>query len=105
MLNFSQKVFTVVKKIPKGKVVSYGQIASMVGSPKTARQVGWTLRTLDITNMSIPWWRVVNQKGFLSIKGNFTATKNLQKSLLEKEGVKVSEGYILNMKKYNWKNK
>ncbi len=105
MQSFTEKVFMCVKKVPKGKVVSYGQVAAMVGKPQSARAVGWALRTLDPSNMSVPWWRVVNQKGFLSIKGNFTATKNLQKSLLEKEEVKVSKGYILNMKKHNWKNK
>lgn len=103
MQSFSEKVFKLVKKIPKGKVVSYGQVASLVGKPKGARAVGWALRTLDITNMSVPWWRVVNQKGFLSIKGNFTATKNLQKSLLEKEGVRVTKEYKLDMQKYCWK--
>ena len=103
MQSFSEKVFVCVKKVPRGKVVSYGQVASMVGKPRAARQVGWALRTLDIADISIPWWRVVNQKGFLSIKGNFVATKNLQKSLLEKEGVKVIEGFVLDMDKYKWK--
>ena len=70
MQSFSEKVFVCVKKVPRGKVVSYGQVASMVGKPRAARQVGWALRTLDIADISIPWWRVVNQKGFLSIKGN-----------------------------------
>jgi methylated-DNA-protein-cysteine methyltransferase-like protein len=102
MLDFSQKVFTIVKNIPKGKVVSYGQVASMVGSPRSARAVGWALKTLDITNMAVPWWRVVNQKGYLSIKSNFTATKNLQKSLLETEGIKFSREYVLDIEKYRW---
>ena len=52
----------------------------------------------------VPWWRVLNNKGIVSIKGNWTATKELQRSLLIKEGVKVGEDYTLDIEKYRWKN-
>ena len=99
MKSFKDKVFLAVKTIPKGKVMSYGAVAAVIGSPRSARQVGWSLHLLDGSE-KVPWWRVVNAEGYLSIRGNMVSTKNLQKKLLEKEGVKVSEDFALDMKKY-----
>ena len=126
--------------MPKGKVVSYGQVAAFCSHPRAARQVGGVLRSLDIDDglfrgpqisrreiskgnlgkgakfqrpkrvkgllreqaagTIVPWWRVVNNKGLISIKGNWTATKELQKSLLMKEGVKVEKDFSLDIEKY-----
>lgn len=100
MSTFRQKVIETVLLIPPGKVVSYGQIALYVGAPRAARQVGWTLRNLG-PEITIPWWRVINQKGRISIKGNFYADRELQKKLLEAEGVVVQE-YQVDMGKYRF---
>ncbi len=100
--NFRQKVLDVVEKIPSGKVMSYGQVAALAGSPKAARQVGQILKFLDIEKAHIPWWRVLNSKGQISIKGNWTADKNLQKSLLIKEGIEISEDFSVDMVKYQY---
>jgi len=102
MDNFRQQVIAFVKKIPKGKVASYGQVAAACGHPRAPRQVGAILRGLNISDGKIPWWRVVNNKGLISIKGNWTATKELQRDLLVKEGIKVSDGFILDMEKYRY---
>ena len=67
--NFTQKVIEVVQSIPLGKVVSYGQVAVYIGVPRAARQVGWTLRGIE-ESVSLPWWRVINNKGRISIEGN-----------------------------------
>ena len=131
-MGFKEKVIKFLQAIPKGKVVSYGQAAAIAGSPRAARQVGGILRNLELpflgriysdpktprkgrsrkgkpssgfTSEFVPWWRVVNNKGVISIKGNWTATKDLQKQLLEKEGVKVEKDFSVNMEKYRWKNK
>lgn len=105
-MNFKEKVYIAVQKIPKGKVVSYGQVAAVCGSPRAGRQVGWMLRLLDgraeDSGTLIPWWRVINSQGILSIKGNFEATKNLQKSLLEKEGIVVNSDFQVDMLKYRY---
>lgn len=90
MLPFKQKVLEVISLIPSGKVASYGQIAAYIGLPRAARQVGWTLRESGESS-GIPWWRVINQKGQISISGNLHADRNLQKKLLEQENVQVSE--------------
>ena len=102
MQTFKAKVISYLKKVPKGKVVSYGQIAAAAGQPGAARQVGGILRGLSIADGQIPWWRVVNNLGIISIKGNWTATKEIQKELLVKEGIKVMEGFKLNMETYRY---
>lgn len=100
-MNFWERVFECIKKIPKGKVVSYGQVASFCGSPRASRQVGWALRSLDGDN-TLPWWRVVNREGHISVKGTMISTQEVQKALLEHEGVKVSEDYKLDIEKYRF---
>ncbi len=102
MKTFREKVTELVKLVPKGKVVSYGQVAAVAGHPRAARQVGGILRGLDDSKIHIPWWRVVNNRGYISIKGNWTATKELQKSLLLKDGVKVGKDFTLDMEKYRY---
>lgn len=101
MKNFKDKLFLAVKTIPKGKVMSYGAVAASLGKPRSARAVGWTLHTLDGTE-AIPWWRVVNAAGYLSIRGNTVSSKSLQKKFLEKEGVIVSNDFKLDMEKYSF---
>jgi methylated-DNA-protein-cysteine methyltransferase-like protein len=102
-MTFKEAVILLVKKIPKGKVASYGQIAAMAGQPRAARQVGQILKIIDIANLEVPWWRVVNSKGVISIKGNLTATKELQRDFLKRDGVKISRDFKISMEKYNWK--
>ena len=102
MSTFKQQVITFIKKIPKGKVASYGQVAAAAGSPRSARQVGAILRSLDTLDNQIPWWRVLNNKGIISIKGNWTATKQTQKKLLEQEGIKINKDFSLDMEKYRY---
>ena len=100
---FSQRVIGFIKNVPKGKVVSYGQVAAVCGKPNGAREVGRILRNLDASKIDIPWWRVLNNKGEISIKGNWTADKELQAELLRKEGVEVSEDLKVDMSKYRLK--
>lgn len=80
MDSFFARVYTVVAEIPYGKVVSYGQIARMIGAPRCARQVGWAMHSCPD---ELPWQRVVKADG--SIAGGDYA--QLRKSFLEAEGV------------------
>jgi len=96
---FKDTVISVVSSVPKGKVVSYGQVAAYAGVPRAAREVGWIMNELG---GEVPWWRVLNNKGYISIRGNATADKELQKKLLEAEGIEVSENFELDMKKYRY---
>lgn len=100
--NFKQKVLEFIKTVPQGRVVSYGQVAAACGRPLAARAVGGILRSADTQKENIPWWRVVNNWGIISIKGNWTAGKELQRLLLKKEGIKVDKNFALDIKKYRY---
>lgn len=99
---FTKKVISVIQSIPYGRVVSYGQVAAYVGVPRGARQVGWTLRSLEET-VDIPWWRVVNNTGRISIEGNLHNDKTLQKKLLEQEGIIVNDDFTFAIEAYRFK--
>lgn len=90
----------MVNQIPYGRVVSYGQVAAYVGVPRGARQVGWILRQLE--RGDVPWWRVVNNEGRISIKGNLYHDANSQREYLRAEGIKVGEDYRVEMAKYRY---
>lgn len=100
MTKFSQAVVNVVRQVPKGKVVSYGQVAAYVGLPRAARQVGWTLRQLEGVDM--PWWRVINNEGRISIKGNMYNDAESQKEHLVSEGINVGKNFEVNIEKYRF---
>ncbi len=97
-MNFFEKVYEAVKKIPKGKVATYGQIAHAVGAPRAARQVGWALHVNPEPGI-IPCHRVVNRMGRLAPAFAFGGEKT-QASLLRAEGVEVSEEYTVDLTKY-----
>jgi methylated-DNA-protein-cysteine methyltransferase-like protein len=99
-VSFHADVYKAVSRIPKGKVTTYGFIAALIGHPRSARQVGWALRNTP-KGVNIPWWRVINATGYISIK-NPEVTKNLQKELLEKEGIRVTRKYTVNLKESLW---
>ncbi len=101
MSPFKNQVLTIVRSIPEGKVVSYGQVALYAGLPRAARQVGWILNGTE-GRIDLPWWRVVNTKGYLSIRGTQYTDKELQAKLLRAEGVQVAEDFTLSMKRYRY---
>jgi methylated-DNA-protein-cysteine methyltransferase related protein len=104
MLKFKDWVVKVVNMVPYGKVVSYGQVALYVGMPRAARQVGWILNGLEGPSTSsglIPWWRVVNNQGRISIKGSrYSAIE--QKEMLESEGIVVKDDLTFDIEKYRF---
>jgi methylated-DNA-protein-cysteine methyltransferase-like protein len=92
MQTFKQLVYEVVSKIPKGEVMTYGQVAAQAGKPRAARQVGFALRALGLNESQIPWWRVVNAKLQISINHGLAGDeKNLQRELLGMDGLRVVE--------------
>ncbi|MBI4415241.1 MAG: MGMT family protein [Candidatus Kerfeldbacteria bacterium] len=101
--NFYFLVYNTIRKIPKGRVATYGQIAALVGSPRASRQVGWALNVLK-PNSQVPWQRVINKEGRISIE-NMRATKDMQAALLRAEGVDVQfkEGnYWVDLHTFLW---
>jgi len=99
-LDFFQRVYFVVRKIPFGKVTSYGAIAKYLGSPQSSRVVGWAMNNSHYKN-NIPAHRVVNRNGMLTGKHHFSGT-NLMKELLENEGIKVVDNVVLDFEKFFW---
>jgi len=100
---FRKNVLKIVSSIPKGNVTNYGTIATLAGSPNAARAVGGILRSLTIEENHIPWWRVINKTGRISISQNIGGVdKEIQKEKLESEGIEVSMNYKINMRKYSW---
>ncbi len=97
---FKEGVISVVRKIPRGRVVSYGQVALYLGLPRAAREVGWVLNQLE-ENTPVPWWRVVNNKGRISIIGS-RYTPLDQRRLLRKEGILVGKDLTFNIGKYRF---
>ena len=98
-----KKIYRVIRKIPRGKVATYGQIARLAGFPNQARLAGYALHALreDKDSNAVPWWRVINAKGEISL-ADFSGA-DLQRSLLEKEGVRFDKCGKIDMKKYCWK--
>ncbi|MFX1568950.1 MAG: MGMT family protein [Promethearchaeota archaeon] len=93
-------IINIIKKIPEGKVLTYGFIAKLAGNPRAARQVSWILHSSS-KKYNLPWHRVISSKGKLSLK--LIEDCEYQKKLLEKEGIQFSDGFNLNLKKYLWK--
>jgi methylated-DNA-protein-cysteine methyltransferase related protein len=106
MSNFYEQVYAVVRRIPRGKVSSYGRIAQMLGRPRAARAVGYALNALkdkqnDPGYANIPWQRVINSQGRISIV-NRENSANRQAELLREEGVVVSEELRVNLDVFLW---
>ncbi|WP_349774003.1 MGMT family protein [Fictibacillus phosphorivorans] len=101
MERFTETVIQIIKRIPAGKVMSYGQIAKAAGSPRGARQVVRILHAMSRKH-SLPWHRVINSKGEIGIQDEelfFT-----QKTLLEGEGVKIKGRNRIDLEKYRYQS-
>lgn len=98
--DFFDRVYSVVEKIPYGKVTTYGAIAEVCGIRSSARAVGWALNSAKASYL--PCHRVVNRFGALTGKIHFQ-TPNLMKELLESEGIEFDENDCVIMTKFLWK--
>lgn len=101
-LNYYQQIYAKVRAIPLGKVATYGDIARMVGLPRHARMVGNALHALPV-DTDVPWQRVINAQGSISL-GKLSADGALhQRLLLEAEGVVFQANGKVNLKVYRWR--
>jgi len=99
-LNFFEKVYDVVREIPFGRVCSYGLIARYLGSPQSARMVGWAMNASHIKG-DVPAHRVVNRIGLLTGKQHFEGS-NLMQQLLESEGIQIKENQVVDFEQFVW---
>ncbi len=100
-ISFFEKVYQVVRLIPKGRVTSYGAIASYLGSARSSRMVGWAMNNAHHVKPKVPAHRVVNRNGVLTGKHFFGAPDAMQK-LLEKERIEIKDDKVVNFKKHFW---
>lgn len=101
MNEFYLKVYEIVRKIPKGRVTTYGAIAKCLGASKSARLVGYAMNLSHQYDATIPAHRVVNRNGLLTGKHHF-ATPTIMQELLESEGIKVVNNQVQNFEKVFW---
>lgn len=97
-MNFKNRVISIVKKIPYGRVSTYGTVATLAGLPRGSRFVGGVLH---FNNDDVPWHRVVNRHGFISTRC-LEHPKLAQKALLEQESIEVTSDFMINLRKYGW---
>ncbi len=100
ILDFTSRVWAMVRLVPHGRVVSYGGVAALLGQPRAARGVGGALAALH-DDSDVPWWRVINRNGEISIKGPMHGAA-IQRVLLEREGVRFGPTGRVDWSVYGW---
>lgn len=99
-LPFRAAVEALVRSVPPGRVTSYGAVAALVGAPRAARGVGAALNALP-ADTDVPWWRVANRSGELTIPAEL-GLRALQRTLLLREGVEFLDDGRVDLEKYEW---
>ena len=100
MTPFARAVLGAVRRIPHGRVASYGDIAALAGRPGAARAVGAALRSAP-DDADVPWWRVISGSGRLSIP-RAGHGRSLQRALLEAEGVRLDDEGRIDLARHRW---
>ena len=98
--SFFEQIYEAVRRIPPGKVATYGQIARLLGKPRAARTVGWALHSIP-EDSDVPWQRVVNDKGTISLDRRGPG-EAIQRAILESEGVIFDEQGRIDLDAYGW---
>ncbi len=96
--SFFARVYALVRRVPRGRVVTYGQVARALGMPRGARTVGWAMRACP---SNVPWHRVVNARGEISLRP--TTGYAEQRTRLKEEGVRLNRQGKIPLDKYIWK--
>jgi methylated-DNA-protein-cysteine methyltransferase-like protein len=96
---FHERVHEVVRRVPAGAVTTYGDVATVLGSPRVARHVGWALAALR--DDDVPWHRVINAKGEISHRGDLVRA-TLQRARLEAEGVVFDRAGKVDLRRFRW---
>lgn len=97
---FHQRVKQTIRRIPKGKVATYGQIAALAGDPRGARQVSWVLHSSSEKD-KLPWHRVINGQGRISLPVNMGY--ELQRAMLSDEGIEFGLRDTIDLERFQWK--
>lgn len=98
---FYEAVYALVREVPRGRVMTYGQIATILGSPSAAKAVGNALHLLGPREADVPWQRVINHRGGISGRGDYDRADR-QLALLEAEGVVFRSDGTCDLRTYRW---
>jgi methylated-DNA-protein-cysteine methyltransferase-like protein len=97
-----QRIYAVVRSVPRGKVATYGQIAELAGLGGQARQVGYAMAAVP-SSSAVPWHRIINAQGRVSERSAGSGSTIIQQQLLEREGVVFDGGGRVSLPRYRWK--
>ena len=95
-----EKIYAVVRRIPRGRVATYGQIAELAGLPGHARQVGYAMAALP-SSTALPWHRVINAAGMVS-RRRVPGAELSQRQLLEREGIRFNSRGRMDLERLRW---
>ncbi len=95
------RIWAVVRRVPRGRVATYGQVAALAGIPNGARQVGYALHALE-DGSTVPWHRVVNAQGAISLRSG-TGHDRIQRARLEREGIRFDARGCVDLAAVRWK--
>jgi len=98
-----QRIYAVIRRIPRGRVATYGQIAELAGLPGHARQVGYALHALP-AGTAVPWHRVINARGEVSLRTS-PGGELTQRMLLEREGVRFDARGRVDLGRVGWRRR
>ena len=97
-----ERIYAVVRRIPRGRVATYGQVAALAGLPRHARLVGYALHALP-TGSALPWHRVINAQGMISLRRSGPGGDVLQRVRLEEEGVEFDARGRVRLSRFGWR--
>ena len=97
-----ERIWAVVRRIPAGRVATYGQVARIAGLGRAARLVGYALHALPESGKPVPWQRVLNAQGRISPRG-FAGAEQVQRRLLQREGVRFDARARVDLARFGWK--
>src|SRR6185503_7676876 len=93
-----ERIYAVIRRVPRGRVATYGQIAALARIPLRARQVGYALHSLP-RGSSVPWHRVINAQGRISTRPN-SGGDLIQRALLEREGIRFDAADRVSLRQF-----
>ncbi|HKO14878.1 MAG TPA: methylated-DNA--[protein]-cysteine S-methyltransferase [Gemmatimonadaceae bacterium] len=96
-----QKIYAAVRRIPRGRVCTYGEIAALAGMPRQPRVVGYALYALP-AGSTVPWHRVINARGMVSLRGAIRGSDLPQRLRLEREGVAFDARGKISLARFGW---
>ena len=99
-----EKILSVVARVPRGRVATYGQVARLAGLNGQARLVGYTLNALE-PGSRLPWHRIVNARGRISLRSDGGPEAIVQRRLLEREGVRFDAAGTMDLARFRWRTR